>query len=68
MWRYTQSKEKKKEHFTLPEMLDSKTDAIISEKSNKPINTLVLNTPIVVYINNTYHPNNYSSAIKIKSG
>ena len=49
-------------------MLDSKTDAIISEKSNKPINTLVLNTPIVVYINNTYHPNNYSSAIKIKSG
>ena len=59
---------KKKEHFTLPEMFNSKTDAIISEKSKKPINTLVLNTPIVVYINNKYHPNTYSSAIKIRSG
>ena len=47
-------------------MLNSKTDAIISEKSKKPINTLVLNTPIVVYVDNIYHPNNYSLAIKLE--
>ena len=59
---------KKKEHFTLPKVLNSKADDIITEKSKKPINAHTLNAAIAVYINNKYHPNNYSSAIKMRSG
>ena len=61
-------KRKKKEHFTLPEVLNSKADNIITEKAKNPINTHILNTPIAVYINNKYNPNNYNSAIKMRSG
>ena len=59
---------KKKEQFTLPEILNSRADEIITEKATKPINTHILNTPIAVYINQQYYPNNYSSAIKKNSG
>ena len=43
---------KKKEHFTLPEALNSKVDEIITANAKKPINTHILNTPIAVYIHN----------------
>ena len=61
-------KRKKKEQYTLPETLNSKADEIITANAKKPINTHILNTPIAVYINNQYYPNNYSAAIKKSSG
>ena len=61
-------KRKKKEHFTLPEALNSKADDIITDKSKTPINTHIFNTPIAVYINNKYYPDNCNSAIKMRSG
>ena len=61
-------KRKKKGKFTLPETLNSKADEIITAKATNPINTHILNTPIAVYINQQYYPNNYSSAIKKNSG
>ena len=61
-------KRRKKEQFTLPEMINSRVDSIISEKAKTPINTHILNTPIAVYVDNIYHPNNYNLAIKLRSG
>ena len=61
-------KRKKTEQFTLPEMLYLRVDSIISEQSKTPINTHIFNTPIAVYVDNIYHQNNYSLAIKIRSG
>ena len=57
----------RKEQFNLRETLNSRVDSIISEKAKTPINTHILNTPIAIYVDNKYYPNNYSSAIKVEA-
>ena len=61
-------KRKRTKCFTLPETLNSRVDSIILEKATKPINSHIINTSIAVYVDHNYHPNNYSSAIKLRSG
>ena len=58
-------KRKRKEQSTFPETLNSRVDSIISENAKRLINTHLLNIPIAIYVDNNYHPNNYSSAINI---
>ena len=57
-------KQKRKEQFTLPEMLNSRVDSIISEKAKKPTNNHIhLQHTKRSLCRQNCHPNNYSSTI-----
>ena len=59
---------KRKDQLTIAEKLKIKTDRIIGEKACIPMSINIEKTPIVVYVNNMYIPNNYETSIRDHCG
>ena len=63
-----QDKNSRTKELTLSARLNIAADKLIGQNAKAPLMTNIKNTPIAVYVNNKYIPNNYVSAIRNHCG
>ena len=63
-----QDKRKKWELLTIPERLNIQADELIGNNAKVPINNHIINTSMLIYINENYTPNNYVADIRSYCG
>ena len=63
-----QDQRKQPQHLTIPKRLNIKADHFIWSNAKFPLEKHILNTPIVIYVQGRYIPNNYIYVIRSSYG